>query len=534
MNQDVAPRPGPRIETGIAGATIFFVLFLLAYASSISNHLTGDSTWYAHDIMWPGDQFWHPHHLLYNPLLRGLLIPFASLLGSPDGRMLFLQWVNLAISAMASAAFYLVARRMGAIILDAAVMTLMLGLSGASWFFSSQIEVYGLTSLFQCICLLGVIAGDSRRSRLVTATGIAGALYFHQTAILMLPVILVYELARHRKDRRRLAGRLAVCYLLPLIVVGMTYLAVGLALGHRDTASFWRWLTLHVQFGYWGKGDLSAATLQPASGRFVKAVLRPPGGSPRWLEIYFGALALYAVARFLAAGRRTVRHAALFVALISWAASLAIFSTWWDATGAEFWGMVLLPCYLALSLLAPGDAERPAPVPLQHQLLARGSMACCLVLLTLSGIGYHRWNQTPNDILQAARAAPDAARDGDLILASGTDRSVYYRIYLDGRPVSVLAINVKPAREAGERSTPQTFTSALVDVIETEVRNTTARGGRCLADHWIVDGSFSTTRLTSQLVPADFVSALHRRFRLEPVGDKRGAASCFYELRLPG
>ncbi|HET9480802.1 MAG TPA: hypothetical protein VFP98_03525, partial [Candidatus Polarisedimenticolia bacterium] len=130
---------------------------------------------------------------------------------------------------------------------------------------------------------------------------------------------------------------------------------------------------------------------------------------------------------------------------------------------------------------------------------------------------------------QAARVVPQAARDGDLVYAVGTDRSTYYRIYLAGRPVKVLAINVKPARDAGRRSAPETFTSTFIDVLEEEVRAVESLGGRCLIDHWILEGKISTSRLTSGLDRAEFNELLKSRFRIVPIATQPEGQ--FYELR---
>src|SRR5262245_37477717 len=110
-------------------ATVLFAAFLVIYAVSISNHLTGDSIWYAHDILMPGDQFFHPHHLLYNPMMRLALSPFVPVLPSPEAKLVLLQWFNILLSAMVPAIFSLVATRGGVSTGHAAVFGAMLGLS---------------------------------------------------------------------------------------------------------------------------------------------------------------------------------------------------------------------------------------------------------------------------------------------------------------------------------------------------------------------------------------------------------------------
>ena len=89
---------GPRgaLATGLVSAGAAIVYSLL-----FSTHLTEDSLWYARDILTPGRLYLHPHHLLYNPMMRALLSPVASLIREPEARLTYLQAWNVVFGAAA-------------------------------------------------------------------------------------------------------------------------------------------------------------------------------------------------------------------------------------------------------------------------------------------------------------------------------------------------------------------------------------------------------------------------------------------------
>ena len=525
---------GAGSRAALTASLAVFAILCVAYGVSVSNHLTEDSLWYAHDIFEPTDLFFHPHHLLYDPLMRALLVPASAWLNGTEARLLYLQALNIIFSAAAGAVFCAALLSLGAGVIGACAVSLLFGLSAFSYTYSSQIEVYGLTCLFLGVAVIGLAReDDSKRGRLLTAAGYGAALFFHQTAIFFGLAILARECLRPGKPLARRVENLALTLVSPLAIVGLVYVTIGFLLGHRDPVSFWHWLTLHMQWGHWGQGTISAGTLGPAWRRLEQAVLAHGPGSALPSGILLVALCLYVFARLADRGRAPVRHPSLAAGSLIWMTALAVFTTWWDARGAEFWGMFLMPVCLLLSLIgagAPGAGETGRSGPLDARRLVPGAcLAAMLCVLIATDVTLHRLNEQPDDLRQAARTLEQAARDGDLVWAAGTDGATCYRIYLLDRQVEILAINVKPAREAAANSTPATFTRSLVDVMEREVRAAESRGGRCLIDGRMLAGAISTTRLTESLVPAEFRSALAERFQVIPVGP--GLDATIYQLR---
>ena len=525
--QTIDPTIGPSRVPALAAPLLAFAFLCAAYALSISNHLTEDSLWYAHDVLRPTELYFHPHHLLYDPLMRMVELPVDGLLAGPDAELLFLQWVNIVLGAASMSVFCLALMRLGTRALHALAITLLLGLCAFSYSYSSQIEVYSLTVLFLGVSLIGLARGPATPAgSLLAGAGYACALFFHQTAIFFGLAIVTCGILAAPRGLASASRTLARCLLAPLAIVGLVYVAAGVSLGHRDPVSFWRWLTLHVQWGHWGHGTLSAETLGLAVRRLAQAVLAPGPGllDLPWL-ILLAALGAYVAAGFGERGRSAARHPSLLAGCLVWMTALAVFTTWWDARGAEFWGMFLMPVCVVLALLSPADSEPPPSGGRQRALrvAAACGLALMLIVVAATDVVLHRRNLSDNDLRQAARALGDAAVDGDLILAAGTDAATYDRIYVGDRRVEILAINVKPAREAAGSASGGTFTQRLLERIVERARAVETAGGRCLIDRRILTGNITTTRLTEGLDPAQVRSGLRETFEITPLGGGRAA-----------
>jgi hypothetical protein len=515
-----------------AAPAVLFLFFLALYAGSLSRPLRGDSIWYAHDILMPGAEYFHPHHLLYNPVMRMLYLPVAPMLAGPEATLAWFRWVNILLGALVPPAFYLAAVRWGAARAWALGIGLALGLFGASFTFSSQIEMYSLTMTFLCVAMLGLALPDgSPASRILAVGGYAGAMLFHQTALFFGIVTLAAQTASWRRHGGSLLARVAVFLVLPLCLVGAVYAAVALSLGAVQPAAFWKWLTTHVQTGHWGKGDLTAATWQPALRNLYKAVLVNQPGSWNWPAVVCIALAL-CYAALLLDGRTAARRAPLVsLACLVWMLGFAGFNTWWDATGAEFWGMTLLPACFLLALAAPAPAQETSPRRRAPSLMVAGAcLAIALGLLTLSDVALIRATPKPDEESLSAQALRRVAHDGDLVITADTGVSTHSRVYLQNPRVRVLAIDVNPARAAAKAAAESgDFTAALLDWMVTEARSAEKRKKHLWVDRKLLEGRVTTTRLLHDLDRERFVQGLKSRFTARPVPET--GVPDIYELR---
>lgn len=516
------------VRSYFAAPAILFVVFVLAYAGSIQRPLRGDSVWYAHEILMPRAELFHPHHLLYNPLMRTLWLPFSTVARGAEGSLLYLRGVNTIISALVPALFCLAAMRWGAGVLWAFGIALAFGLFGTSFTLSSQIEVYSSTILFLCLTMLGLaLHARSFLGRSLVVGGYTAAMLFHQTALLFGSVIVMSEAASRRRDGGSLPARLGVCLGLPLLLVGLVYVGVAWHLGIGGPAEFWKWLTTQVQTGYWGKGDLSAGTFQTAKRTFYKALLVSSPHTIGWeTAVCFGLVLCFLI--LMSRGRESLRHPMVAAGLSIWMVALAAFSAWWDAAGAEFWGMVFLPGCFVLSLATPAFASADAPSRRLPLLLAGACLVMSVVLLELADLAIPLIRADPDERVLAAKALTRVAHDGDLVLAADTGGSTYYRLYLQNPRITVLSISVKPAHEATS-AMEGTFTSTLLDWVERRTRSVAAQGAHCWVDRLLLEGRLATARLMRDLDVQEFTTGLRVRFEAVPVSDRDPAL--IYELR---
>jgi hypothetical protein len=512
----------------IAPAALF-AIFLAAYATTIHRPLRGDSVWFAHDVMMPRENFFHPHHLLHLPFMRILFLPFVPLLTGPEERLLYLRWVCTALSALVPASFCLAAMRLGAGMLWASGVALTFGFLAAVFNISSQVEVYSLTMLALCLAMLGLALPDrSPAGRSLAVGGWTAAMLFHQTALFFAPVILASEAARHRLHGGRLAARLAVAIGLPLCLVALAYAAVAWHLGIVVPDAFSKWLTTHAHQGYWGKGDLSAGTLVAVRENLKRAIVVSLFRTTLWRAAVLGCLGLY-FSLLVSRGPGALRRPAVAAGCLIWMAILAGFTIWWDVRGSEFWGMILLPGCFVLSLAAPGPRPATRSWEGTKRTIAAACLAASVVLLGVADLAMVRGGGESEEVTQTARAVARVAHDGDLVLAADTGGSTYYRIYLYNRGVRVLAMDVKPASEAAARAPGAAFTGAPLDWLEAEVRSQEAAGARLWVDRKLLEGRVSTERLLHDLDVEAFKAGLKDRFEAIPAnGDPR---PWIYELR---
>jgi hypothetical protein len=193
----------------------------------------------------PASGLFHPHHLLYVPLVilwRGLLRPFGIGGGDP---FLPLQILNALLGAGVAVLVGLIAAgrsgRSGAALAAAAGC----GLSNGIWVYSTQGEVM-IPALF--FFLLGawlLSGGPGRAAPVAAATSLAASVLLHQfTVLLVTPLLLVWLRARPRRNSALLCAGVVGLVVAPYVAVAMAaehirsplvFLDWVLAMRHRST-----------------------------------------------------------------------------------------------------------------------------------------------------------------------------------------------------------------------------------------------------------------------------------------------------------
>jgi hypothetical protein len=430
-----------------------------------TDQLTEDSATYARQILAPGDAYFHPHHLLYNAavrwaaLLSGALAPGFE----PWTAVQALQWVNLAVSAVAPGLMYLVARRLTVPIGLALGLALGLGLAFRFLTFGSQIEVYNFALVALTLATLGLVLPErSRVAPWLVALGFFLGMGFHQTALFFGAAVLVMAWGRARPIRW-----LLIAFVLPGAAIGLSYLAIGLSLGHTTPSSFMLWLTAYAHNGSWGQGSASLGTLIDAVRGFSLAYGH--GGGE------FLVLALLLAVGVLAVTTGWQRNPArrrFVLAMAAFLAPLALFNAWWFGRNPEFWIMASLPVTASLAAMLGA-----APT-------ARGRLAHAAVgALVLAQAGFLTYQATiehkAESIKAAMSEAAGVARPGDLLLAVDSRMVSYLDIQLLGREVTVDSLHLI-AMEA-QRS-GKDVEQALAAAIAEQADRARAAGGRLVLD----------------------------------------------------
>lgn len=401
--------------------------------------LTEDSATYAHQILAPGADFFHPHHLLYNAAVR-LLASLAGGIGQGAdvwAQVRALQWVNLLVSAAAPGLMYLIARRLAVSPWPAIGLALAFGLAFRFLTFATQVEVYNFALTALTLATLGLVLPE--RSRLgpwLVALGYFLAMGFHQTALFFGGAVLVMATGRERP-----LPWLLVAFVLPGAAIGLAYLAIGLALGHDSPPALWLWLTEYAHRGSWGQGSASLGTVVDAVRGFSLAYGQ--GGGEAVVLLLLLALAGLA---WTTGWQRQPAARRFVLAMACFFLPLALFNAWWYGRNPEFWIMATLPITGALAaMLGAGPTLRP------------GLVRPVLAGLVLAQVGLLAWQtaiaRKYEGIDAALAEAAATVRPGDVVLTVDTRLLSFLDLQLLGRNVRLEALSLA-ALDAAQRGVP--------------------------------------------------------------------------------
>lgn len=461
---------GAAAGAALGGRDVLVAALVVAAAALVgglafADQLTEDAAAYARQILAPGKDFFHPHHLLYNLAVRLLAWPTPALAEGTDPwqAVEILQWINLGVTALAPGLLFLVARRLAVPAWPALALALVLGFAFRFLTFGTQTEVYNFALTALTLATLGLaLPEDSRAAPWLVAVGYFLAMGFHQTALFFGAAVLVLAWGRARPFRW-----LAIAFVLPGAAIAAAYLAAGLYLGHADPGSLWRWLTAYAQTGSWGKGTTSVETVAGAVRGFSLA-WGQNGGEALVLVLLLAVAGLALTTGW----RREAARRRLVLAMGAFLLPLALFNAWWYGRNPEFWIMAALPIATALAaMIGAGPGRRP-------RLLA-GALAA-LVLAQTALLAIEAVAVAESDGLDAALAdAGRVARPGDLLLAVDTRTVSFLDLHLLGRgvglePLSVVALRAEQGGADAAR--------ALADAIGAWAAQARARGTRLLLD----------------------------------------------------
>jgi hypothetical protein len=179
----------------------------------------------------PLSSLFHPNHLLYT-VWGALLTRAADLIGIHARALYVMQAANILLAAVSVLLVYKIFRLYQASRGESTIGALVFAFSAEWWRFATDADAY-IPSIFLLLC--AYYALESSENEIAAGLAVAGAMLFHELAILFLPVGL-FRLKGRRKSARFLAASLlpvATAYI-------MAYHSIA---GSFSAGGFFAWIT---------------------------------------------------------------------------------------------------------------------------------------------------------------------------------------------------------------------------------------------------------------------------------------------------
>ncbi len=333
-----------RAVDGPSAWAVIGALTFLFYFSTRSALQMPDSLAYALSAR-TGQDLFHPHHLLYSPMVRAFYLALSPACDSCDA-VLAAQVHNVLWASVAMAATFQVVKKLTGAGLAGLGAVLVLLVSQGPWVYATQAEIYvpalGVLALLTAIIVSAPGHELGWKRLLAVAVLLALAVLYHQSNALFAAPLGLYLAAS--QGRRRPWATLATLAVAGGIVALAYVLAFAAGPWEKTLASFVRF-----NLEYASHPNPTWGTLDNFSPGGAYYLFR----SQMWnfIPIPFGAvtvpmfaLALGALVAWNAA--RSLRPApfrTLRGFLLAWLAAYFLFFLWWLPSEREFFIVTLFP-----------------------------------------------------------------------------------------------------------------------------------------------------------------------------------------------
>jgi|GEM_PF-788755 len=380
----VSPSPRNRSLGYLIAVLVLAALVLVLFRSGFQ---TGDSLAYARSIR-SGTNLFHPHHLLFNPVIhvlwRGLGNVFPSV-----GPLEAAQVHNIVWALVVLAAVFLIVRRMTASPVLAALFALGLFVCLGFWQYVTFVEVYIPTMgcLTLILALLHPVRSTPPSAGLVLALlGLfcLAVLYNQISVLFAAPLACLLARRFGRKGWIRAAGTIAAA---GAIVLAAYVIAFGTTSGPKTVSGFVRWCLSYAFYPDPRWGTMSNISIM-GGAKILLSFARNFAFVPP--SFYLPAAAatgfLLAALVFLTikAIVRRAPEAEFRLALLIWLAVTVAFIWWFTPYGYELY-IPLLPLLFLLAARLLADRRASAANPRRARPLLFGLSAAAI-----AGLG--AWN----------------------------------------------------------------------------------------------------------------------------------------------
>ena len=328
-------------QTIIALFIIIFTFLLLFNLKTAQQ--TGDGLYYALSAKTGRDMF-HPHHLLYTPVVRVLYLAISSICESSD--VIFAAQIHNIIWAVVTVlSFYFVVKHLLASSFVGVLAAIFLLVTRGFWQYSTQVEVYvpatGCIALLVAIIIVRRNASLTITEMVVISLLLAMSVFYHQTNVLFCIPLGYYLIATQGRKARVLVAVLSLAG----IIVLSAYILVLLSISENRTVyGFLRFCLAYALYPdpRWGNFEnFSVAGIKTLLNSQVWNLVAIPWPLPYVLESMLALLSWNIM--------QIVKHAVhdkIRTFLLVWVITYFIFFLWWLPVEREFFVTTLFPMLL--------------------------------------------------------------------------------------------------------------------------------------------------------------------------------------------
>lgn len=411
---------------------LLFVSVLIVYLSFPTKNFYWDGIQFAQEIETGsgGPWFFHPNHLLYSPLGRGLWVASAAI-GWNLRALDVLQGISMVTGAAAVAVLFLVLLETGATAYVASCLALVFAFSATWWRFATDAGSY-VPSTFLILIALWLLVRKDRPNPIAVGLTVCGAMLLHQLAVLFVPsaAFALWLRTGGRPTARRVATVAAFLITAGLPTLGLYVLVFAIEQQVRTPGQFMAWVASHSQ-------DVTFSFAVPRNvwtsivGHFrlvfggnLKLVLAQRSPVSMVAGVTLLASVLVLVRRFVQVRPVVAKFRAearwLLPVLVLWCVTYAVFLVFWLPHNT-FYRLFYLPALILL-----GSAIVP-PVKTRYNRLA-----VAVAALFLLNFGFYIYPQTKPDSnppLQIADAMRAIWKPGDVVywdVFNANNRTIRY------------------------------------------------------------------------------------------------------------